>query len=89
MFMMERLFPTVCIYSHRYAGRCIYGTETCSAMSKLLADGNFHFLSLEEEEAEFFRRMLGETHIVRLSYVETNGKGKVFRVSGPLEDYLT
>ena len=86
---VERLFPGYVFILTDTPDDVFMELKRVPAMSKLLADGNFHFLSLEGEEEEFFRRMLGETHIVRLSYVETNGKGKVFRVSGPLEDYLT
>ena len=57
------------------------------AMSKMIADGNFDFLSIEEEEEAFFANMLKNQHIVRLSYVELDGKGRIFRVCGPLKEY--
>lgn len=86
---VERLFPGYVFILTDTPDDVFMELKRVPAMSKLLADGNFNFLSLEAEEEEFFCRMLGETHIVRLSYVETNGKGKVYRVSGPLEEYLT
>ena len=57
------------------------------AMSKMIADGNFDFLSIEEEEEAFFANMLKNQHIVRLSYVELDGKGRILRVCGPLKEY--
>lgn len=86
---VERLFPGYVFILTDTPGDVFMELKRVPAMSKLLADGNYHFLPLEEEEEEFFQKMLGETHIVRLSYVETNGKGKVCRVAGPLENYLT
>lgn len=86
---VERLFPGYVFILTETPDDVFMELKRVPAMSKLLADRNFQFLSLETEEEEFLGKMLGETHIVKLSYVETNGKGKVYRVAGPLEDYLT
>lgn len=86
---VERLFPGYVFILTDTPDDVFMELKRVPAMSKLLADGSYHFLALEEEEEEFFQKMLGETHIVRLSYVETNGKGKVSRIAGPLENYLT
>ena len=56
-------------------------------MSKMIADGNFDFLPIEEEEEAFFANMLKNQHIVRLSYVELDGKGRILRRCGPLKEY--
>ncbi len=57
------------------------------AMSKLIFAGEQGFLPLEKEEESFFQDLLANEKIVKLSYVETDGKGKVYRISGPLEKY--
>ncbi len=60
------------------------------SMSKLLADGalaetEFTFIPLHQEEAAFLERLMDEDHIIRLSYVATDGKDHITYISGPLE----
>lgn len=86
---IERLFPGYVFILTDTPDDVFMELKRVPAMSKLLADGNYNFLSLKHEEEDFLEKMLGETHIVQLSYVETNGKGKVYRVTGPLKNYLT
>ncbi len=57
--MWNGCFPGMYLFSPDTPDDVFMELKRVPAMSKLLADGNFHFLSLEEEEAEFFRRMLG------------------------------
>lgn len=58
-------------------------------MSKMISDGEFTFLPIEQEEKDFLENVLKDEHIVRLSYVATDGKGHVYRMSGPLEAYTS
>ena len=58
-------------------------------MSKMIADGEFTFLPIEQEEETFLDNMLRADHIVRLSYVAMDGKGRVYRILGPLEEYAS
>ncbi len=60
------------------------------AMSKLLADGipadnGLTFLPMYPDEAAFLSSLLDEDHIIRLSYVATDGKDHATYISGPLE----
>lgn len=59
------------------------------AMSKMMADDEFFFLSVEREEAEFLKQIMDEDHVICLSYLETDGKGKIRQVSGPLKDCMS
>lgn len=64
--------------------------KSVPSMSKLLADGvpadgEFTFIPVHQEEAAFLESLLDENHIIRLSYVATDGKDHVTYVSGPLE----
>ncbi len=85
---VERLFPGYVFIETEdpeEVYRCLKGVP---AMTKLVSDGMFTFLPLERGEEDFLRDLLGDAHIVRLSYVEKDSRGHVFRVSGPLKKYL-
>ncbi len=60
------------------------------SMSKLLADGalaeeEYTFIPLHPEEASFLDGLLDADHIIRLSYVATDGRDHITYISGPLE----
>ncbi len=64
------------------------------AMSKLLADGipadsGLTFLPMYPDEAAFLGSLLDEDHIIRLSYVATDGKDHVTYISGPLKSCVS
>ncbi len=58
------------------------------AMSKLIADDSLYFLALEAAEEEFLARILSEKHVIRLSYLATDGHGHVRQTAGPLRTCL-
>lgn len=58
------------------------------AMVKLLSDGAFGFVPLCPEEEAFFGDLLQKGRIVRLSYVEKDQNGHVYRICGPLHNYM-
>ena len=84
---VERLFPGYVFIVSDTPKELYLCLKKVPAMSKMIADGNFDFLSIEEEEEAFFANMLKNQHIVRLSYVELDGKGRILRVCGPLKEY--
>lgn len=86
---VERLFPGYVFILSDKPEEIFIKLKNVPAMSRLIADENFHFLSLEKEEEIFFDKMLGNHHIVQLSYVETNGNGRVYQIFGPLKNYVT
>ena len=57
-------------------------------MTKLMADDESFFLSVEREEAEFLQKIMNKDHVIGLSYLLTDGKGTILQVSGPLESCL-
>lgn len=84
---VERLFPGYIFVITDNPQQLFLQLKDVPAMSKLMSDGSFAFLSLEKEEEDFFQDILGEKRIVQLSYVKTNGKGNVHIASDPLSKY--
>lgn len=84
---VERLFPGYVFILTDDPDEVYRCLKDVPSMSRLVSDGMFTFLPLEEGEEAFFLKMLDEDHIVRLSYVEKDGRGNVFRITGPLRQY--
>ncbi len=84
---VERLFPGYVMIITDYPQELFLRLKYVPALSKLLSDGYFDFIPLKAGEEAFLSELLPEDRIVRLSYVETDGKGHVHHVSGPLEHY--
>lgn len=84
---VERLFPGYVFIVSDNPNELYLELKRVPAMSKLVSAGKFEFLPIEKEEETFFHALLTEERIVRLSYVETDGKGHVFRISGPLKQF--
>lgn len=84
---VERLFPSYVFIVTDKPNDVFQQLKKVPAMSKLMADDNFTFLALEKEEELFLEVMLGENHIVPLSYIETDGNGHIYQISGFLKDY--
>ncbi len=59
------------------------------AMSKMISDGDYFFLPLDPKESAFLEHILDEHHIVRLSYVSTDGQDHILYTSGPIEAGLS
>lgn len=55
-------------------------------MAKLMADGESCFLFVEKEEAAFLKKIMNADHVIGLSYLQTDGKGNIRQVSGPLRN---
>lgn len=85
---VERLFPGYVFVVSDDPNELYQCLKKVPAMSRLMSDGLFHFLPLEEGEEEFFKDMLDGDHIVRLSYVEKDSRGHVYRLTGPAKKYM-
>ena len=85
---IERIFPGYIFITSEAPDELFLYLKNVPAMSKMMSDGAFYFLPLDAEEARFLSRIMDERHIVRLSYVATDGKDHVSYVSGPLEEGL-
>lgn len=59
--------------------------KTVPAMTKIMASDNFTFTPMWDEEADFLLSIMDSNHVVRLSYVVTDGRNHVIRISEPLE----
>lgn len=86
---VERLFPGYAFIIADDPAEVFLQLKRVPAMSKMIADGEFTFLPIEQEEEIFLENLLRDGHIVRLSYVATDGRGHAYRVSGPLEAYTS
>ena len=85
MVHVERLFPGYVFVLAEEPEELFQRLKQVPAMTKLMSDGMFTFIPLEKGEEEFFEEMLDDAHIVRLSYVENDNRGHVWRVTGPLK----
>lgn len=86
---VERLFPGYAFIITEDPEKVFLQLKRVPAMSKMIADREFTFLPLESEEEIFLENMLGKDHIVRLSYVAADRRGNVYRILGPLEEYVS
>lgn len=86
---VERLFPGYVSIISDVPKQLYMCLKNVPAMSKIIGDGGFNFIPLEEDEEVFFQKMLIDQRIVRLSYVELDGKSHIIRVSGPLKEYTS
>ena len=83
---VERVFPGYVFITSETPEELFLYLKAVPAMSKLMSDGAFYFLPLDTGEAHFLSGIMDEQHIIRLSYVATDGKDHVTYVSGPLEE---
>ncbi len=84
---IERLFPGYVFVITDKTEELFWQLKNVPAMTKLISDGSFTFLPLEEEEEMFLQDMLGEKRIIQLSYVKVHGRDNVEVISHPLKKY--
>lgn len=82
---VERIFPSYVFVTTDEPDKLFFFLKNVPAMSKLMSDGAFHFLPLETAEAQFLADIMDKNHVIRLSYVATDGRDHVTYVTGPLE----
>lgn len=81
---VKRAFPGYVFITSKEPEALFFYLKQVPAMSRMMADDTSSFLSVEREEAEFLKQIMDERHVIGLSYLETDGKGKIRQVSGPL-----
>lgn len=80
-----RLFPSYIFLSTDDINVLFQRLKKIPAMSKIVAADEFEFTPLYEDEAGFLMGIMDAERVVRLTYVETDGRGHVSRMTGPLE----
>lgn len=81
---VKRAFPGYVFITSREPEALFFCLKKVPAMIKMMADEDSFFLSLDPEEARFLRQIMDEHHVIGLSYLETDGRGRIAQVSGPL-----
>lgn len=81
-----RLFPGYIFISTEDINSVFGLFKKIPAMSKIMSTDDFEFTSIYEEEARFLLEILDSDHIVRLTYVATDGKGSATYMAGPLKE---
>lgn len=82
---VKRAFPGYVFITSREPEALFFCLKQVPAMSKMMADEEFFFLTVEKEEAEFLKSIMNENHVICLSYLSTDGKGNIRQISGPLK----
>lgn len=80
-----RLFPGYVLISSEDIGQLFQKLKRVPAMSKIVEADTFTFLPMQQSEAKLLLDVMDADHVVRLTYVETDGKNHVSYLSGPLE----
>lgn len=86
---VRRAFPGYVFITSKDPENLFFCLKQVPAMSKMMADDDFFFLSVEKEEAAFLKKIMNQEHVIRLSYLLTDGKGNIRQVSGPLADCVS
>ena len=81
-----RLFPGYIFLSTDNIENLFQKLKMVPAMTKIMTAGAFEFAPMDDIEAEFLLQMMDHDHIVRLTYVATDGRNHVSHMSGPLEE---
>ncbi|MCI8661608.1 MAG: hypothetical protein HFG54_15425 [Lachnospiraceae bacterium] len=81
---VEPLFPGCVFLTCEEQGFLIKRFEQIPAIANLLACKNLTILPMMKEDGEFLKKISGEDHMVKLSYVLKNEQGQVCRISEPL-----
>ncbi len=89
LVQVKRAFPGYVFITSKEPEALFFYLKQVPAMSKMMADDTYSFLFVEREEEEFLKQIMDENHIIGLSYLETDRKGKIRRVSGPLENCVS
>ncbi len=86
---VKRAFPGYVFITSKEAEALFFCLKKLPAMAKMMADETSFFLSLAPEEVVFLQQLMDEKYVIGLSYLETDGKGKIRQVSGPLSSCVS
>ena len=82
---VKRAFPGYVFITSKEPKALFFCLKQVPAMARMIVDDEFSFLFVEREEAEFLKEIMDESHVIRLSYMLTDGRGQIQKVSGPLK----
>ena len=85
---VERAFPGYIFITSDRPEELYLSLKRVPAMSRLLADDSLFFLALDPAEADFLQRIMDADHVIRLSYLATDGHGRVMHVTEPLKSCM-
>ncbi len=86
---VERLFPGYVFIITEDPEQLFLSLKQVPAMSKLMADEGYTFLALDSEEERFYKDMIAQDHVMHLSYIKTDGRGRILQMSEPLNKYIS
>ena len=86
---IRRAFPGYVFITSREPGALFFCLKQLPAMVKMMAHDDDFFLPVEEEEKVFLKQVMDENHVIGLSYLETDGKGKILFAAGPVQSCIS
>ena len=86
---VKRAFPGYVFITSKEPEALFFCLKQIPAMSKMMADDESFFLTVEKEEEAFLKRIMSDDHVIRLSYLSTDEKGNIRQVTGPLKACVT
>lgn len=81
---IKRTFPGYLFITSKEPKALFFCLKNLPAAAKLMTDDESFFLSVDPQEAAFLEQITDKQHIIRLSYLKTDGNGKILQVSEPL-----
>ena len=86
---VKRAFPGYVFITSREPEALFFCLKKLPAMTKMMVDEEKFFLSLELQESAFFLLFTNKQHVIGLSYLETDGKGRILRAAGPIKSGIS
>ena len=86
---VRRAFPGYVFITSREPEALFFCLKKLPAMVKMMAHDDDFFLPVEAEEEAFLKQMMNEQHVIGLSYLETDGKGRILRAAGPIKSCIS
>ena len=86
---VKRAFPGYVFITSREPEALFFCLKKLPAMVKMMAHDDDFFLPVEAEEEAFLKQMMNEQHVIGLSYLETDGKGRILRAAGPIKSCIS
>ena len=86
---VKRAFPGYVFITAREPEALFFCLKKLPTMVKMMARDDDFFLPVEAEEEAFLKQMMNEQHVIGLSYLETDGKGRILRAAGPIKSCIS
>lgn len=82
---VRRAFPGYVFITSREPEALFFCLKQIPVMAKMMVDEECFFLSVEKDEAALLEQLMNEKHVICLSFLSTDGRGRILQVSGPLK----